>query len=279
MNRRLTVLLLALCALAPPGLSVAQPARKVSAPHVTVELVAAQPALVAGGDTWLGLRFILEPGWHIYWVNPGDSGGPPTALWTPSSGLTPRDFEWPAPERIPYGQLVNYGYHGDVVLPFRLGAAAGTSTGTLTANVTWLVCKELCVSGKGRVAIAFPLTGDAEAASPAWKALIEASRARVPRPAPASWRVDGRDEGDTFAVTVVTGARETGATFFPLEGGVLEEAALQSPAPLDRGLRLTLRKSDLLTKTPPALRGVLTLASGASYTITIPLAVGRQKGK
>lgn len=278
MTRRRLSLVLALTALTLPAVSAAQPARKVSAPHVTVELIAAQPTLVAGGDTWLGLRFILEPDWHIYWVNPGDSGGPPTALWTPSAGLTPRDFEWPAPERIPYGQLVNYGYHGDVVLPFKLNAAAGTSAGTLTANVTWLVCKELCVSGKGRLAISFPLTGDALAASPAWKGLIDASRARVPRPAPAAWRVEGREEGDAFLVTITTGARETGGTFFPLDGGILDEAASQSPAPFDRGLRLTLRKSDLLTKTPSTLRGVLTLASGASHAITIPLTPTRTKG-
>jgi DsbC/DsbD-like thiol-disulfide interchange protein len=30
----------------------------------------------------LGLYFKLEPGWHIYWKNAGDSGEPPRARWT-----------------------------------------------------------------------------------------------------------------------------------------------------------------------------------------------------
>ena len=219
---------LALGVLAWPHVSMAQPARKASAAHATVELIAAVPAPTAGGDTWLGLRFILEPEWHIYWVNPGDSGGPPSALWTPSAGLTPGEFEWPAPQRIAYGTLVNYGYYGDLVLPFKLSAAAGTSGGTLSATVSWLACKDVCVSGRGRVAIAFPLEGDARAATPAWKGLIEAALGRVPRPAPASWRVEGRDEGDAFAVTVSTGAPETAGTFFALDPGVLEESAPQA---------------------------------------------------
>lgn len=274
-----TVCLAAALAAVLPSASLAQPARKASAPHVTVELIAAQPTLRAGADTWLGLRFILEPGWHIYWVNPGDSGGPPTALWQPDAGLTPREFEWPTPTRIPYGPLVNYGYYGDVVLPFRLGAAAGTSTGTLGANVSWLVCKDVCVAGKGRVAIAFPLTGDAAAAVPAWKPMIDEWRGRVPRPAPAAWRVEAREEGDAFLVSVTTGRREAGGTFFPLDSGVIDEPAPQQPEPAERGLRLRLKKSDLLTTTPASLRGVLTLDSGASHEVTFPLGAVSRKGQ
>lgn len=260
-------LLLAASALAPPPAD-AQPARKITAPHVTVEVISSQPALQTKTATWLGLRFILEPGWHIYWVNPGDSGGPPTVFWQPPAGMTPGDFEWPAPERIPYGPLVNYGYHGDVVLPFTL--TAGSPEGTLSANVSWLVCKEVCIAGKGRLAIAFPLTGDARAAAPAWRGMIEEARAKVPRPAPASWRVEAREDGEVLDVTVRTGRREPGGTFFALEGGMLEEAAPQNPEPVDGGLRLRLRRSNLLTTTPSTLRGVLTLDSGASHVIAIP---------
>lgn len=262
-----------------PSVSAGQPARKVSAPNVTVELVAAQPSL-RPGENWLGLRFILEPGWHVYWVNPGDSGGPPTALWQPDAGLAPGEFEWPAPTRIAYGPLVNYGYYGDVVLPFNLEVAPDAATPSkLGANVSWLVCKDVCIGGKGRLAIAFPLAGDAAAAVPAWREMIEQSRARVPRPAPASWRVTVQDGGDAFLVTVTTGRREAGGTFFPMDGGVLDEPAPQHPEPADRGLTLRLKKSDLLTTVPASLRGVLTLDSGASHVVTLPLGAVSRKGR
>lgn len=259
-----------LCALASAASAQGTgPARKINAPHVTVELIAAAPSLAPAGDTWLGLRFILEPGWHVYWQNPGDSGGPPTVLWNPAPGLSPSDFEWPAPERIPAGPLINYGYHGDVVLPFKVSAAGAASSGTLEANARWLICQEVCVAGRGRLAIAFPLTGDAAAAVPAWKPLIDAARARVPRPAPAAWRVEGRDEGGEFAVSVTTGRREAGGTFFPLESGVIDDAAPQRPSPTDRGLRFTLKKSDLLTSSPSTLRGVVALDSGTAHVVSV----------
>ncbi len=77
-------------------------------------MLSASASLEAGADTWIGVRFLLEPGWHLYWRNPGDSGTPPMLLWTAPAGVTVGDVEWPAPERIPLGSLVNYGYHGDV---------------------------------------------------------------------------------------------------------------------------------------------------------------------
>ena len=46
-------------------------------PHGTVELIAENQSITAGHKLNLGLRFELEKGWHIYWVNPGDSGEPP----------------------------------------------------------------------------------------------------------------------------------------------------------------------------------------------------------
>ena len=37
------------------------------------------------------MLFDLEKGWHIYWVNPGDSGEPPK-------------IQWQLPERISRGR-------------------------------------------------------------------------------------------------------------------------------------------------------------------------------
>lgn len=245
-------------------------ARKATAPNVTVELIAARPTLVPG-ENWLGLRFILNDGWYIYWVNPGDSGGPPTALWTPSAGLSAGEFEWGVPTRIAHGPLVNYGFYGDVVLPFRLTVARGTTEGRLGADVSWLVCKDICIAGKARLAIGFPLTGDARAATPDWARMIARAREGVPRPAPRTWRVEGREEGNAFHVTLVTGTPASGGTFFPMDAGVIEEAADQAPTPFDRGIRFTLRKSNLLTATPATLRGVVTLGPGPAHVVSVPI--------
>src|ERR1035441_8855156 len=66
-----------------PALSVRAASSAVDAPHVRVELLA------PGGDLYpsdklndVGIYFKLEPGWHIYWKNPGDAGEAPNLHWT-----------------------------------------------------------------------------------------------------------------------------------------------------------------------------------------------------
>ena len=56
-------------------------------PHGTLELIAQNQWIAAGHTLDLGLHFQLEKGWHIYWVNPGDSGEPPRVKWQLPTGL------------------------------------------------------------------------------------------------------------------------------------------------------------------------------------------------
>ena len=44
--------------------------------------------LYPGGANQAGLYFKLEPGWHVYWENAGDSGEPPHIQWTLPGGVT-----------------------------------------------------------------------------------------------------------------------------------------------------------------------------------------------
>jgi DsbC/DsbD-like thiol-disulfide interchange protein len=69
--------------------------RKGQGQHVRVELISDRGA--PGPGMRLGLRFDLDPGWHIYWQNPGDSGGPPEVAWTFPSAMMSAGIEWPAP--------------------------------------------------------------------------------------------------------------------------------------------------------------------------------------
>ena len=55
----------------------------VTAPHLKVSLVADKATLPPdGAGTHVGLLFDLQPEWHIYWINAGDSGEPPEVKWT-----------------------------------------------------------------------------------------------------------------------------------------------------------------------------------------------------
>jgi DsbC/DsbD-like thiol-disulfide interchange protein len=67
-------------------LSTAAAAAPVRTAEVEAELVAEHAAL-APGENWVGLRLRPEPGWHVYWRNPGDSGIPSRLDWQLPEGV------------------------------------------------------------------------------------------------------------------------------------------------------------------------------------------------
>ncbi len=253
----------------------ATPRDQVRALHTTVQLIAERDAIVPGRSVWLGVRFVLEPGWHIYWLNPGDSGSPPTIAWRLPPGVAAGPIEWPAPERIPVSSLVNYGYDGDVVLATELRAPARLKAGetmVLGAGVKWLVCQEVCVPGQADLELPLPVEPSSRPGPSA--ALIARARARVPREAPAGWKARARAEGDFFVVSIETGRSEREGVFFPLEVSQINDSAPQRVTPLDRGLRFTLRKSNQLIAAPATLRGVVRLSDGRTFVVAAPVAQG-----
>ncbi len=72
----------------------------VPIPHGTLELIAEKDWITPGHPFNVALRFELEKGWHVYWVNPGDSGEPPRVTWDLPAGIKAGAIEWPAPRRL-----------------------------------------------------------------------------------------------------------------------------------------------------------------------------------
>ena len=79
-----------------------------AAPATTVKLLLGAETAKAGDTIPAGLHLTMEPKWHTYWNNPGESGEPTTMAWTLPPGFTAGEMRWPHPERIPYGELAIY---------------------------------------------------------------------------------------------------------------------------------------------------------------------------
>jgi len=249
-------------------------------PHGTLELVSDHSSISPGHEFTVGLQFKMEHGWHIYWANPGDSGEPPRVTWQLPKGLTAGDIIWPAPQRMGSATIVNYVYDGDVLLmaPVRAGVDySASSSDNLEAAVKFLICSEkMCVPGKAQISLALPakaqVTNDAATA-----AIFAAARARLPKPAPASWKISGRAEKESFVIEIQAGRPIPQANFFPAHESQIENSAPQVVVARPSGLRLTLRKSGEFTKPLANLKGVLELPGGEAYLVDIPItpAAGR----
>ncbi|MEO8727389.1 MAG: protein-disulfide reductase DsbD domain-containing protein [Acidobacteriaceae bacterium] len=239
--------------------------------QLEVRLVSEQSAIRAGQDFWIGLDFELQPGWHVYWINPGDSGEPPKVRWTLPDGFNAGYFQWPKPERIRLASLVDYGYSNHVLLmlPMHAGAKAAKSA-DLLANVHWLVCREICIPGKAQLGLTLPIEKTAQVDAKQ-HALFEATRKEIPQNAPADWKASTQAAGNDFVLSVETGQREKTATFFPLVEQQIDNDAAQKLNANTRGFQLRLRKSEGLAQMPATLQGLLILGSGESYVLDAPV--------
>src|SRR5579862_8011253 len=125
---RIGALLLAV--VLPVVCAVSLDAQSFAATHAKVDLVAEDNTLQAGATSWLGVRFDLDKGWHIYWVNPGDSGEPPHVQWTLPAGFRAGEFRWPVPVRLGTATVIDFGYQDHVLFLTPLEVPANYKRGT-----------------------------------------------------------------------------------------------------------------------------------------------------
>jgi DsbC/DsbD-like thiol-disulfide interchange protein len=242
------------------------------AEHLTVELVSDTNSVEPGRPLWVGLHFEMEKQWHIYWRNPGDSGEPPRIRWHLPEGFHPGAIEWPAPARLGSGSVIDYGYEEPVLLPVEIQTPHGLAPGskvTLSADVSWLVCKDICVPGKAGLTLSLPVEATRSTVSRS-HALFQAAKLRSPKPIPSTWKVEAVSEKDRFVLTIL-GDGLAKPSFFPLEADQIDNAAPQRAAALPGGARLTLTKSEQLLKTPATLDGVLEVGSSQAYVLSVPV--------
>jgi thiol:disulfide interchange protein len=241
------------------------------AAHLHVQIVVPHKELARGQTNNAGLYFKLESGWHVYWQNAGDSGEPPHIKWTLPAGITAGPLQFPAPQRLPLGPLMDFGYESEVLFPFSFDVANSAKPGpaALKAHVDWLVCREVCIPGKADLEVDRTITsGRASDLNVLPDAVIwQQLSNRLPSQLPASDKTVFQPTPAGFRLAVTTGQRETQAEFFPEDPDILNNPAPQSVTSTATGLVLDLKKDPNLTTSPSQLKGVLELSGGRNYEI------------
>lgn len=245
-------------------------ASEVQAKHARVELLSQQTGLRVGQENLLGIHFILEQGWHIYWINPGDSGQPPVFQWQLPEGFSAGAVQWPRPEKLQSAHLADYGYKDDVMLlvPVRAPASYSGGNAKLAMQAKWLICREVCLPDHAQLEITLP--SSTSAADKNHAKLFAEAKKLVPERWPRTWRITALSQKDDFILSLQTGRSITRTEFFPLEANQIENAAPQTVKPTPLGASITLKKSDQLLKPVATLRGVLEV-EGKAYQVEAPV--------
>ncbi|MEE8105730.1 MAG: protein-disulfide reductase DsbD domain-containing protein [Planctomycetota bacterium] len=176
---RLIILLLTL-----PAIAHGDAENRAVLEHVEVELVVGHESVKPGSESFVGLLFKLDPGWHVYWKNPGDSGEPPSVKWSVPGGVSVGEFRWPAPHKILMGPIVTFGYENEVLLSAPLVIASDFQGDAIEikAAATWLVCADVCLGQEVELVLSLPVRPDEMVPTAASES---PSLTQIPKPASA----------------------------------------------------------------------------------------------
>jgi thiol:disulfide interchange protein DsbD len=253
------------------GMAAHSESSSADADHVHVQLLSPWP-LHHSDSNEVGLFFKLEPGWHVYWKNPGDAGEPPHVQWKLPAGISVGPMQFPAPKRLPLGPLMDFGYEDEVLFPMSVNVAKTMPVGPveLHAKVDWLVCREVCIPGKADFSLHVEIAGPPPLGlgTPTKDELLWTRQAKpVPQADPKSLSARFQPTKEGFRLAIATGKQEAEAAFFPADQDILDNPAPQKLTPTATGLILELKKDANLTANPAQLRGVLELSGGRAYEI------------
>jgi len=272
MRARPLVLALALFLWSASGLAYSQ---ALGPEHVKLALVAETSGATPGSTIYVAVAQDIERGWHTYWRNPGDVGEATEIAWTLPPGWRAGDIVWPAPERLPVGPLMDYGYEGEVLLAAPLVVPASATPGQtahVSAAVSLLVCADTCVPQTSRLSLDLPIVAGEAAPDPDWGERITGDLMAAPKPAGLAATYQLTPGALKIAVTGpdLRDRRGADAYFFPYEGGIIDQAKPEAIDLGEQGLTFTLAPGDLAPK--GALAGVVVQGvletDGRAYEVT-----------
>ncbi len=194
--------------------------------HTRVRLVLSHEAAKPGDTITAGIELTMDPAWHTYWKNGGDSGQETEIHWNLPAGISAGEIQWPTPEKFTTSdklQLTTYVYHERAVLlvPLKVPANAPAGEHDLAALVKWLECEVACIPGSNIVRSTLLITNEAKLNSDTnffavAQKLLPSNQ--LPGNAKAKWDAPGTVTNRAFVIEWTTDGTEP--DFFPFPNPV-----------------------------------------------------------
>ncbi len=265
-------------------------AATVDAPaaHTRASLLLSAAEARPGETILAGVRLEMDPGWHTYWKNPGESGKATEIRWDLPAGVQAGEILWPVPEKHIAEGLTTYVYHREVILlvPLRLAADLPAGPLTIRARVNWLECETLCLPGRAEVSASLRVGNTSQPSADA--ALLESWKARLPQPqaahlnARAGWEAPSSGNTRAFVLRFDAPAAAQEADWFPDPAATFEvQPAVEQLASPPGSVRLRKVVKRLEGDWPRRISGVLSWREGEQrkgYALEIELSEAAPPG-
>lgn len=156
----------------------------LAAPKAKVTLVPFTTAVAADQPFEVGIRYQLEPGWHIYWQNSGDAGAAPSVAWKLPEGFTASELQFPVPKsHVSPGDIVTNVLKGEPILLATIHPPRNLSGAEvpLAAKIVSFVCDAQCLQETANVELKLPAAASAGDVKPTNEDLYKQAIKKLPR--------------------------------------------------------------------------------------------------
>lgn len=227
---------------------------------ILTHLTASHGKVTPGQTIQLAWQFKLQPGWHIYWSNAGDSGLPPQLKPEGATEALPLIF--PTPEVISIPPITNYGYQNEVTftttytIPSRMQGDAD-----FAFNGNFLYCKDICLPGRAKLNLPLVISTTPE--------LNTAYNPQQNLPLQLADQPLTQFNGNT-EVSIKLPQNAANARFIPAQDGIIDDSA---PQLINRNLAgnfLIVPLDPQAAASPTKLEGLL-IIDDKGYTYSAPI--------
>jgi DsbC/DsbD-like thiol-disulfide interchange protein/cytochrome c biogenesis protein CcdA len=234
--------------------------------HMDVRLVAESGRVLPGGTVTLAFVMHPQPGWHGYWVNPGDAGAEPRVHWNLPEGWRADPLQYPVPGRLLVIGLMNYVFERDYALLATVHVPAGAELDVVfpvDARLDYLVCTDtVCVPETATATVQLNI-GAPHGADPAFAGY----RRALPRPLAAEGRFALAGGRIRIAIPLPASTRLAEPYFFPVTADAIGHSAPQSFARSGDTL-IVETAAGARAGALPTIDGVLAIGGGTGLAFT-----------
>jgi thiol:disulfide interchange protein DsbD len=260
-------LLLAFSSLLWSAPDAAAKAKDEGSKNVKASFFSEYETLKPGMSARVAVRLKIKKNWHLYWLNPGESGLPTRVVFTLPEGWRQGTLHYPAPLRVVEEGIVNFYYENEVWIWTEITAAPDAPTGKtarVLVKVDWLECNKECIPGNAEIRGAVAVGKKEKLNEAASKALDNAAK-HTPVSSPF-WKVRATRKGNGVALSLrsVDPRLPDGSEvrFFPRDGeqfAATNSVIVGGPGRIDILQPLAPRAEGA---GPVVLRGVVTSSKG-----------------
>ncbi len=246
--------------------------------NVVAQLVSSQSTITPGGEFTIGLKFEIDPTWHTYWSNPGETGTPTELSLKLPEGFRSTKLLFPTPKRFVVDYSIpgtpifeaGFGYEESAIHTMIVKAPKDLEPGsqiTLEGSANWLMCDpESCVPGSADLSITLEVGAESIPSPDA--AEIEKFQKKVPEFKVWQTSAELGDDKINTVIQLPEDFDQEGVewNFFPLQSKIFDQLADVDITADENTLSFSVTKYKDLTAIPDPFAGVLIAKRGDQKT-------------